>query len=147
MKSIPFSVSRPYFSGCIGIALLSAIVTMPLMAAESPSVPVGAGYAKPVSTYKPKAGETLDKVIQNTIGASPLGIDVLRKAFIDLNPKAFLVGKITKIRPGVTLKVPDLQSLMLAVPEAKIKEPAVLQSESGFPSGATDERRRWVRYP
>jgi len=147
MKSLPFSVSRPYFFGWIGIALLSASVAMPLMAAESPSAPVGAGYAKPVSTYKPKAGETLDKVIQNTIGASPLGLDVLRKAFMDLNPKAFLVGKITKIRPGVTLKVPDLQSLLQAVPESQSKEPAVVQSESGFPSGAIDERRRWVRYP
>ncbi len=147
MKFITPSGSLPALVRCIGLALLTAIVAMPLMAAESPYALVDAGPAKPLSTYKPKAGETLDKVILKTMGANPLSTDVLRKAFMDLNPQAFSIGKVPKIRPGVTLKVPDLHKLIQSILEPQSKETEVAQSVRASQLDAPDERRRWVRYP
>jgi len=147
MKSTPLSVSRPSFTLYIGIALLMALVSFPLMAADSPSAVVEVGNGNHWKTYTPKAGETLDKVIQKTLGPSTFSIDILRAAFIDLNPHAFLIGKITKTRPGVTLKVPDLQKLVPSVVEPQSKERVMVQSVSGSDNGAAEERRRWVRYP
>lgn len=146
MKSISFRVNPAFFSRCVGLALLTVGVSLPVMAADSTSAHVVANV-RPLSTYTPKASETLDKVIQKTMGDSPLSIEILRKAFIDLNPQAFLIGKATKTRPGVTLKIPDLHQLIQAVLAPQIKAAVAVQGVSGSAPDLTDERRRWVRFP
>ena len=59
--------------------------------ANSASAP--AAPALPPGSYKPKPGESLDAVITKTLGDSPLKLAVLRAAFIQQNPAAFVEGK------------------------------------------------------
>jgi len=113
--------------------------------------------ALPPGSYKPKPGQTLDQVIANTMGKSPLNLAVLRQAFIRQNPTAFEAGKTPRLRKGVVLIVPDhdalLLSLMPAAPPAAGPAPVTVadtaepESSSAFPPAGGDDRRRWVRYP
>lgn len=117
----------------------------PVAAAETAAAPAA---AKPAASYTPRAGETLDHVIQVTMPESPLKMDLLRRAFINQNPQAFVMPLTTppRIKKGVVLVVPDHQKLLQAILAPLVAEPA---AESYAPAAASssDDRKRWVRYP
>ena len=98
-------------------------------------------------TYTVHSGETLDRVIQKTVPGSPLKVEILRKAFVDLNPQAFASGNMTRPRTGAVLQVPDHVQLLRAsiLPVLEGAEAASVSGE-GKNASAT-ERRSWVRFP
>lgn len=92
-------------------------------------------FAAP-QTYNVRTGDTLDQVIRQTLGSSPLKVELLRQAFIDQNPKAFTKTSPRYLMAGAVLTVPNHDELMR-------------QHLNGNKPGPTllDERRNWVRYP
>ncbi|MEI6601213.1 MAG: hypothetical protein WCN21_12095 [Comamonadaceae bacterium] len=133
------------------LLLLSCIALTVKAEGAAPAVP-GAS-AKAVRTYVPKAGESLDQVIRKTMADSPLRIELLRKAIVDLNPSAFVAGNPARMRAHVSLQLPDSAQLaqsVLTQHMAASKGVAVADENngrSGSTSGVPDERRRWVRFP
>lgn len=101
-----------------------------------------------LQSYSVVRGDTLDRVIQKTLSNSPLKIELLRKAFVDLNPQAFVAGNVARLRAGVVLQVPDhaqlLRSTILPVLESAGAAPVL---PSARPPNANDDRRNWVRFP
>ena len=101
--------------------------------------------ALPPGSYKPKPGESLDAVITKTLGDSPLKLAVLRAAFIQQNPAAFVEGKAPLLRKGAVLMVPDHNALLLSLMPPTPVPIAAMESQAG-PS-PDDDRKRWVKYP
>lgn len=98
-------------------------------------------------TYNVVRGDTLDRIIQTTLRNSPLKIELLRKAFIDLNPQAFVSGNVSRLRAGVVLQVPDhVQLLRSTVLPLLADTDAALVTGEARSSNASD-RRRWIRFP
>jgi len=87
-------------------------------------------------TYSVRTGDTLDQVIRQTMGTSPLKVELLRQAFIDQNPNAFTKTTPRYLMAGSVLTVPNHEDL-------------VRQHLNGNKptNGLIDERRNWVRYP
>ena len=113
---------KQVFAWAIGAALL-------LMSLSSEAA-VGA------STYRVKPGDTLDKVIRQTMGESPLKVELLRKAFIQQNPQAFVKTAPPVLRAGATLSIPNHDDLLrqyLRPRDGVVYDPS--------------ERKNWVRYP
>lgn len=116
---------------------------------------LGAGHvalaieAQPVTSrsYTVLRGETLDRVIQKNLSGSPLKIELLRKAFLELNPQAFVNGNVARLQAGAVLQVPDHTQLLRAtlMPLLEGAEAAAVAAD-GRPVSAS-ERRSWVRFP
>ncbi len=92
-------------------------------------------FAAP-ATYNVRTGETLDQVIRQTMGTSPLRIELLRQAFLDQNPKAFTKTTPRYLMAGAVLTVPNHDELWRQ--HLNAAKPA---------TGVIDERKFWVRYP
>jgi Tfp pilus assembly protein FimV len=92
-------------------------------------------FAAP-QTYNVRTGDTLDQVIRQTMGTSPLKVELLRQAFIDQNPKAFTKTSPRYLMAGSVLTVPNHDELMRQ------------HLNAGKPATPLiDERKNWVRYP
>ena len=117
--------------------------------APSPKVSAPAAPARPAvvasgRTYKVLRGESLDKVIQKTMADSPLRIELLRNAFIELNPQAFPGGQASRMRSTEPLNVPDSVQLLRAVATPLLETEDA--SRAAAPASA-EQQRRWVRFP
>jgi pilus assembly protein FimV len=112
--------------------------------AVAPVAPVRPAVVASGLTYKALRGESLDKVIQKTMADSPLRIELLRNAFIELNPQAFPGGQASRMRTTDELKVPDAVQLLRAVamPLMETEDTA----RAAAPASA-EQQRRWVRFP
>lgn len=119
----------------------------PAAASTSPSAPAPAAPALPPGSYKPKPGESLDAVITKTLGDSPLKLAVLRAAFIQQNPAAFVEGKAPLLRKGAVLMVPDHNALLLSLMPPVPVPVAAMESQSAPGPSPDDDRKRWVKYP
>ena len=117
----------------------------PATASKAHSAPAPAAPALPPGSYKPKPGESLDAVITKTMGDSPLKLAVLRAAFIQQNPAAFVEGKAPLLRKGAVLMVPDHNSLLLSL-MPPVPVPVAAMESQAAPS-PDEDRKRWVRYP
>ena len=135
----------------MGLASCSLLAVLGLY--ERPVAAAGASAeaqapAKAAANYTPRAGETLDHVIQVTMPDSPLKMDLLRRAFISQNPQAFVTPITTppRMKKGAVLVVPDHQKLLQATLGPAIAEP---DADARGPAAASsaDDRKRWVRYP
>lgn len=119
----------------------------PAAASMAHSAPAPAAPSLPPGSYKPKPGESLDAVITKTLGDSPLKLAVLRAAFIQQNPAAFVEGKAPLLRKGAVLMVPDHNALLLSLmPPAPAPAPVAAMESQAAPS-PDDDRKRWVKYP
>ena len=108
--------------------------------AHSPALPT-----QQLRTYTPKPGESLDRVIANTMADSPLRIELLRQAYVETNPGAFLQGKAPQLRKNVALTVPNHEQLLKRfLPPMPSGDVAQQQPATG---SSSEERRRWVQYP
>ena len=98
-------------------------------------------------SYTVQRGDTLDRVIQHTLPDSPLKMELLRKAFVDSNPQAFVSGNVSRLRAGVVLQVPDHTKLLRStvMPLLDGADAAAMAGE-GRSYNASD-RRSWVRFP
>ena len=112
--------------------------------AVAPVAPVRPAVVASGLTYKALRGESLDKVIQKTMADSPLRIELLRNAFIELNPQAFPGGQASRMHTTDELKVPDAVQLLRAVamPLMETEDAA----RAAAPASA-EQQRRWVRFP
>jgi Tfp pilus assembly protein FimV len=145
---------RPFGRATALICLLAAVHAQgaqpapppsPAAASKAHSAPAPAAPALPPGSYKPKPGESLDAVITKTLGDSPLKLAVLRAAFIQQNPAAFVEGKAPLLRKGAVLMVPDHNSLLLSLmPPVPI--PVAAMESQAAPS-PDEDRKRWVKYP
>ena len=99
--------------------------------------------AASTQTYTVLRGESLDKIIQKTMADSPLRMELLRKAFIQLNPQAFPGGQASRLRADQVLQVPDAMQLLRAVAMPLLE---VTEASRAAPVSA-QEQRRWVRFP
>lgn len=118
--------------------------TASIKAAAGPTTAAEQPVAASAQTYTVLRGETLDKVIQKTMADSPLRIELLRKAFIQLNPQAFPGGQASRLRADQLLQVPDAQQLLRAVAMPVLD--AAEAPRLAAPVSAQDQRR-WVRFP
>ena len=140
-----------------GAAVHAAMpLPMPVPTAAEPApaaAPKAAAWSAPAAelpvaasaqTHTVKRGETLDKIIQKTMADSPLRVELLRKAFIQLNPQAFPGGQASRLRADQVLQVPDAQQLLRAVamPMLEVTEASRLATPV-----SAQEQRRWVRFP
>jgi Tfp pilus assembly protein FimV len=112
----------------MGLVLLAVWASFGVQAAESSR------------TYNVVTGDTLDKVIRQTMGDSPFNMDVLRQAFIQQNPQAFTKGSPKYLMAGAVVKVPTQDEVMRRISGANAK-PAY------GPDPGMMERKNWVRYP
>ena len=112
--------------------------------AAAPAAPVQPAVVASGRTYKVLRGESLDKVIQKTMADSPLRIELLRNAFIELNPQAFPGGQASRMRSTEPLNVPDSVQLLRAVAMPLLETEDA--SRAAAPASA-EQQRRWVRFP
>ena len=118
---------------------------------SAPARPAAAEILHPMPsgrTHTVAAGEGLDRVIQKTMADSPLKVELIRQAFIQLNPQAFPDGRAVRLRAGTVLQVPDAAQLLRSVllPVLEGAEAAAV-ARNGIIPQAADEKRRWVRFP
>ena len=112
--------------------------------AVAPVAPVRPAVVASGLTYKVLRGESLDKVIQKTMADSPLRIELLRNAFIELNPQAFPGGQASRMRATEPLNVPDPVQLLRAVATPLLETEDTPRAAA--PTSA-EQQRRWVRFP
>ena len=62
-------------------------------------------------TYVVKNGDYLDKIINQTVGQSPLRRDILRSAFVRANPHAFMRSNPNWLLANKKLRVPDADDI------------------------------------
>ena len=138
-------LGRAIGMGLAACSLLAVLLLHTRPAAAGEAAPVA---AKPAAIYTPRAGETLDHVIQVTMPESPLKMDLLRRAFINQNPQAFVTPLTTppRMKKGAVLTVPDHQKLLQAILAPLVAEP-VVDTYSPAAVSSADDRKRWVRYP
>jgi Tfp pilus assembly protein FimV len=152
MKLLPRAVAHSQ-SACRLISLALALTLAPAAWVQAAGTPAPAPAQTPThaldtaGSYTPKPKETLDQVIQKTMAASPLKIELLRQAFIKHNPQAFMAGSKSRFKKGVSLKIPDHDLLIQETMQVHEKTTDLQPAQAGNTSGSRDERRQWVRYP
>ena len=155
------------------------VTAVNLPAAANPAAKPAVQPAKDLSglpemaSYKTKAADTLDKIVQKFYPASPLRTEVLRDALIQNNPMSFPKGNAKSLVIGSTLSIPDqvqlAQKLLQLSTDTETPAVAVVKTGSPAPAVATpavpaggggaaahsaghnmalqDPKRQWVRYP
>lgn len=100
----------------------------------------GRDASGPGGTHVVQEGEYLDLIIEKTIPGSPIRKDLLRKAFVKLNPSAFGGrGNPNYIFARKKLKVPSVEDLKAVI--FKAGELEQLRSNSA------DPHLGWIQYP
>ena len=173
MKPLFFGHTNAAASTCLaGASLLAGLLALgvgpvhaaspePSPAAAAPAAPAAASPTKAAkmaptasasavasgSTYTVARGDTLDRVIQKTLPGSPLKIELLRQAFVQLNPQAFPDGRPARMQAEAVLQVPDALQLLRTVAMPLLESPDLTAGHSAASTASPDERRRWVRFP
>jgi len=104
------------------------------------------------STYKVQSGDTLDKVVRQTMGDSPLKPELLRQAFMQQNPQAFTKSSPRALMVGAVLTVPNHDDV-LRMHMSQVKQGVSATAGRTLTTGyaTTDmnmnERKNWVRFP
>lgn len=128
-------------------------LTMPSMAAPpafyAPPRPVATEMLPQLPSgraHTVAAGESLDRVIQKTMADSPLKTELVRQAFVQLNPQAFPDGRVVRLKAGTVLQIPDAAQLVrqTLLPALEGAEAAAIARNG---TAQADDKRRWVRFP
>ena len=97
--------------------------------------------------YTTKAGDSIERLMQNAMPNSPLNPTVLRKSLADLNPK-IVTGKAgQKFKTGTTITLPDHGQLVRSQLEPFASASQDTPARSGYSTGDASSRRNWIRYP
>ncbi len=100
----------------------------------------GRDASGPGGTHVVQEGEYLDLIIEKTIPGSPIRKDLLRKAFVKLNPSAFGGrGNPNYIFARKKLKVPSVEDLKAVIFNAGELEQ--------LRSNSADPHQGWIQYP
>ena len=96
--------------------------------------------------YKVQVGDVLDDIIYSTMGDIPIRHSLLRKAFVETNPHAFIRSNANRLMAGKLIKIPDVNDLRRTIFPGgvidEISEPIVSQNKK-----PTRKKMDWVRYP
>ena len=87
--------------------------------------------------YEISPGDTLDGIINRSVGKTSIRKDMMRRAFVVANPNAFPSGNPNRMLSGVRVRIPtadDVMSLIFSV------DPAELEI-------AKRSRESWVHFP
>jgi len=109
-------------------------------AAPEPSAPAAA-------TYTTKAGDTVERLLKNTMADSPLNPGVLRKALADANSNVVTGKAGQKFKPGTIIHLPDHSTLVRNTLETFVPPGSEGFSRSGNSASDPASRRHWIRYP
>ena len=94
----------------------------------------------PGGAHLVKEGEYLDLIIEKTMPNSPIKPDLLRKAFVKMNPTAFGGrGNPNYLFAKKTLKIPSVEDLKTIIFKSGEMEELKTQSR--------DPHRGWIHYP
>ena len=94
----------------------------------------------PDGTYVVKKGDYLDRIINQTVGSSPLRRNILRRAFVRANPHAFMRSNPNWL----------LANKRLRVPEADDVKKVIFTDESRRTSKqrkSVNPYEGWIQYP
>jgi Tfp pilus assembly protein FimV len=91
-------------------------------------------------TYVVKKGDYLDKIINQTVGSSPLRRDILRRAFVRANPHAFMRENPNGLLASKRLRVPEADDIKKVIFTDESRR-ASKQRESANP------HEGWIQYP
>ena len=91
-------------------------------------------------TYVVKQGDYLDKIINQTVGSSPLRRDILRRAFVRANPHAFMRSNPNWLLANKRLRVPEADDIKKVIFTDESRR-ASKQRESANPHAG------WIQYP
>jgi hypothetical protein len=138
--------------------LLGSLADGEEMALNDPPASKTVASAVPVRSARTqvvaRAGESLDALIRRTQGDSPFKEVLLRRAFTELNPQAFVRGSAHRLVAGAVLQVPGPADVMALLDERQSAPLNLLPGAamSGVGSVRQDvsgpeERRKWVRFP
>jgi pilus assembly protein FimV len=147
LRQVLLNAMLPALLLCAGANVHAAAEPVPSAAPKAAAWSASAAeqpVAASTQTHTVLRGESLDKIIQKTMADSPLRVELLRKAFIQLNPQAFPGGQASRLRAGQLLQVPDALQLLrvVATPLLEVTEaPRIATPVSA------QEQRRWVRFP
>lgn len=128
-----------FFAGLLWV-LAALSLTLQVQAAE----PAGKLALEPARNYVVVPGDTLDRIIQKTMGQSPLKIELLREALAAANPQSIASVRNPRLKAGAVLQLPDHEALLRAAVLPLL--PSVGMASHPTPMDA-DNRKRWVRYP
>ena len=88
-------------------------------------------------TYLVKRGDYLDKIIRTTVGNYPFKRDILRKAFVQSNPKVFRRSNPNWMYANKTMRIPGVEDI----------KRVIFKDQPDNKSSSKDEYEGWVRYP
>ena len=88
-------------------------------------------------TYLVKRGDYLDKIIRTTVGNYPFKRDILRKAFVQSNPKVFRRSNPNWMYANKTMRIPGVEDI----------KKVIFKDQPDNKSSAKDSYEGWVRYP
>ena len=88
-------------------------------------------------TYVVKRGDYLDKIINSTVGNYPFKRDILRKAFVQSNPKVFRRSNPNWMYANKTMRIPGVEDI----------KSVIFKDQPDNKSSAKNTYEGWVRYP
>jgi len=133
------SLSRLALQLGLGIALCS----LALHVCASDAVPA----APQLASYTTKAGDSIERLLQNAMPGSPLNPALLRKALADHNPQTVNGKPGQKFKTGTVIHLPDHGQLVRHTLEPFAAQGLDASTRSGYSAGDTGSRRNWIRYP
>ena len=96
--------------------------------------------------YKVQVGDVLDDIIYSTMGDIPIRHSLLRKAFVETNPHAFIRSNANRLMAGKLIKIPDVNDLRRTIfPGGVIDESS--EPDESEKKKPTRKKMDWVRYP
>ncbi len=100
-------------------------------------------------TYLVKSGDTLDLVIRQTMGDSPVKPIILRQVLMSQNPEAFTKSTPRVLIAGAVLKVPSTEDVLRQYLTGKTPDSSAPTKPGGYTTADINmnERKNWVRYP
>ena len=87
--------------------------------------------------YLVQPGDTLDAIIAQLIGETPIRRRILREAFVQANPNSFRNGNPNYMLAGVRLRVPDADDII----------GLLFDMDSPTMRNISQSREGWVRFP
>lgn len=94
-----------------------------------------------------RPGETLDRILARTLGATPFAPALVRKTVVDMNPTAFAGGSPHRLNANATLVLPSLQDLQAVAGGGSPGSALPHSPAGGSHAHSPDDRRNWIRYP
>ena len=132
-----------------GLRMAVRLCALALSAATSlAAMPAADATASPAAkTYTTRAGDTIERLLQNAMPDSPLNATLLRKALAEANPNAVSGKAGQKFKTGTVLHLPEHSTLVRNTLEAYSAQGSESAPHGGFSASDPASRRHWIRYP